>query len=386
MQMTRYTNRSACSAASAALLLAWLPVSTPVWALEAPKPASGEQAAAPQAAQRPAVEATDESAFYQTLQRVTHFRAFRGLEVSSDVIDRLARGDAESAVAALSAAATQGDRDANIALVRVQHWCSSFAASRPADAQAQLAKAAEQLPPQRAARAAGVMRAESEFRTRARGSCMKARFDYGAIESRLREAADAGDPASAAALAPFLRDPAKREALLEAAAARNYAPALHAQATNLLMAVQRGQTTQNVGSIRELLKQAGRSIPKAKVDLANCMAYGCDGHPADVLTAHAFGMDAARDGEPSAFVSMTRMPWGGRLTRPQMLAWQYFGDRLNESGCLGDTYVPNALMFAQTMQMLEKNQDAQLLESARSQAETLWRDHGQRAMSENGCK
>lgn len=384
--MSRNTYRTACSAACAALLFAYLSASIPAWGLEAPKPASSEPSAAPQAAPGATIEATDESAFIQTLQRVTHFRAFRGLKVSGDVIDRLARGDAEGTVAALGAAADEGDRDANIALVRVQHWCSSLVSSRSADPQAQIAKLREQLPPPRAARVAGVIRADSEFRNRARTSCTRAQFDYGAIEARLRQAADAGDPASAATLAPFLRDPAKRDELLQAAAAKNYAPALYAQATNLLIAVQRGQTTQNVGSIRELLKQAGRSIPQAKVDLANCMAYGCDGHPADALTAHAFGMDAARDGEPSAFLSMVRMPWGGRLTRTQMLAWQYFGDRLNESGCMGDTYVPNAVVFAQSVRMLEKGQDAGTVETARSQADTLWRDYGQRAMSENGCK
>ena len=111
-------------------------------------------------------------------------------------------------------------------------------------------------------------------------------------------------------------------------------------ATNLLIAVQRGQTTENVSKIRELLKIAGRAIPRAKLDLANCMAVGCDGHPADALTARAFGIDAARDGEPTAFLSMVRMPWGARMPRAQLLAWQYFGDRLNEGGCMGDHTSP----------------------------------------------
>jgi hypothetical protein len=202
----------------------------------------------------------------------------------------------------------------------------------------------------------------------------------------LRAAADTGDPASATELAQFLRDPAKREAMLQSAVKKNYPPAVYKVATNLLIAVQRGQTTENVSQIRELLKIAGRTIPRAKLDLANCMAVGCDGHPADALTARAFGIDAARDGEPTAFMSMVRMPWGGRFTRPQMLSWQYFGDRLNEGGCMGDAYVPTTLAFGQTIALLERNADPTVLEEARKQAEALWSEHGVRAQKENGCE
>ena len=72
-------------------------------------------------------------------------------------------------------------------------------------------------PEQRAARVAGVMYAEVDYMQRARAGCSKARFDYTGIEARLRAAADAGDPASATELAQFLRDPAKREAMLQSA-------------------------------------------------------------------------------------------------------------------------------------------------------------------------
>jgi hypothetical protein len=116
------------------------------------------------------------------------------------------------------------------------------------------------------------------------------------------------------------------------------------------------------------------------------MALGCDGHPADARTAQAFGLDAARDGEPTAYISMMRMPWGGRLTRTQLLAWQYFGDRLNEAGCLGaDAYIPTSMGFAQAIPLLEKSQDAKLIDEAKSQADTLWQQNGERAKKENGC-
>lgn len=355
-------------------------------AIEVPKPA-----AAPEEKQEEPpppeinVTPTDERAFYEKVQRVTAFRSLRGLRIPPEVIAEIGKGNGDVAVAALSGIASQGNNEANIALVHIQHWCSAIFAQRPGDPKAAIAKLVKDQPPNRAARVAGVIYAELDYMQRAAASCRKAKFDYTGIEARLRSAAAAGDPASATELAQFLRDPAKREEMLQSAVKKNYPPAVYKVATNLLIAVQRGQTTENVSAIRELLKIAGRTIPRAKLDLANCMAVGCDGHPADQLTARAFGIDAARDGEPTAFVSMVRMPWGARIPRPQLLAWQLFGDRLNESGCMGDQYIPTALAFGQTIGMLTKVLDNEDLEETKQQFDALWAEHGARAMKENGC-
>ena len=354
-------------------------------AIEAPKPDSADSPAAapaPQAQLAP----SDEAAFYAVLQSSAHHRNLTGLKVPADVQSSLARGDAAAAVAALSAAAAANRNDENIALVRIQHWCNRISSSRTADAKAQIAKLPADLAPQRAARAAGVIIAEEEYLRTARSSCAQAQFDYGGIEQRLRAATQGGDPASATELAQFTRDPAQRKSLLKTAADKNFAPAQYVLATSHLMSVQRGDTTEDVSSIRLLLKQAGRSINKAKVDLANCMALGCDGHPADSAAAAAFGMDAARDGEPSAFVSMARMPWGGRIPRVQLLAWQYFGDRLSEAGCVGDAYVMSTITFDQTLKAFEQRLDQTMIEQARAQAERLWQDNGERAKREQGCQ
>jgi len=355
-------------------------------AIEAPKPQSAPEQAYQPPPPQVNVTPTDERAFYEKIQRVTAFRSMRGLKVPAEVFGELGRGNAETAVATLSQIASGGNNDANIALVLVQHWCAAVGAQRAGDPKAAIAKLVQNQPQERAARVAGVIYAEVEYMQRARASCVKAPFDYTGIEARLRAAAAAGDPASATALAQYLRDPAQREAMLQSAVKKNYPQAVYKVATNLLMAVQRGQTTENVSQIREWLKIAGREIPRAKLDLANCMAVGCDGHPADALTARAFGIDAARDGEPTAFMSMVRMPWGARMPRQQLLAWQYFGDRLNESGCMGDQYVPTTLAFGQTITLLERNMDAKFLGEARAQYEALWTEHGARAMKENGCE
>lgn len=354
-------------------------------AIEAPKPQAPREEAPQQPPPEVSVTPTDERAFYEKVQRVTAFRSMRGLTVPADVIAELGRGNADAAVAALSKLASAGNNDANIALVLTQHWCAAVGQQRAGDPKAAIAKLVQNQPEQRAARVAGVIYAEVEYMQRARASCQRARFDYTGIEARLRAAAAAGDAASATELAQFLRDPAQREAMLQTAVKKNYPPAVYKIATNLLISVQRGQTTENVSQIRELLKIAGRTIPRAKLDLANCMAVGCDGHPADAMTARAFGMDAARDGEPTAFTSMVRMPWG-RFSRDELLAWQYFGDRLNEAGCMGDQYVPTALAFGQTIQLLERNVDPKMLQDARTHADAFWNEHGVRAMKENGCE
>lgn len=354
-------------------------------AIEAPKPATTPPPASAAPATKVDVAPTDETSFYERLQYVTQRRNLSGLGIADEVVRSLAGGATDTAVATLSTQSAAGNHNATIALVRVQHWCNRIVSARLPDAPSQLTKLAPLLPAERLARAAGVFAAERPYQDRARQGCGKAMFDYGAIETRLREAADAGDPASATEMAQFSRDPAKRTALLQQAADKNFAPAMYALATNRLIAVQKGETTENVASIRLLFKQAGRTLSRAKVDLANCMALGCDGHPADAATAAAFGLDAARDGEPVAFLSMMRMPWGGRLQRAQILAWQYFGDRLNEVGCTGDAYVATSANFTQTIAMLEKGQNAQLFEQAKAQAESLWQENGPRARKEQGC-
>jgi hypothetical protein len=370
--------------AGAGLLAALALATCAAHAIEAPKPQPQREEQPQQPPPEVSVTPTDERAFYEKIQRVTAFRSMRGLKVPADVISELGRGNADAAVAALSQKASAGDNDANIALVLTQHWCAAVSQQRAGDPKAAIAKLVQNQPEKRAARVAGVIYAEVDYMQRASASCRKARFDYTGIEARLRSAAAAGDAASATELAQFLRDPAQREAMLQSAVKKNYPAAVYKVATNLLMAVQRGQTTENVSQIRELLKIAGREIPRAKLDLANCMAVGCDGHPADAMTARAFGIDAARDGEPTAFLSMVRMPWG-RFARDELLAWQYFGDRLNEAGCMGDQYVPTALAFGQTIGLLERTLKPQTLEEARTRTEALWNEHGARAMKENGC-
>ena len=145
---------AAALARAGALAVLWLTAGV-AQAIETPKP----QAAPEEKKEAPppelTVTPTDERAFYEKVQRVTAYRALRGLKIPASVIADLGRGDAEKAVATLSGIASQGNNEANIALVHVQHWCNAVSSQRAGDPKAQIAKLVQGQPDARAARSSG---------------------------------------------------------------------------------------------------------------------------------------------------------------------------------------------------------------------------------------
>ena len=176
-------------ARAGALAALWL-ATCAAHAIEVPKPQPAPEKPPEQAPPQLTVTPTDERAFYEKVQRVTAYRSMRGLKIPPEVIAELGRGNADAAVATLSRLAVEGNREADIALVHVQHWCNSVSSQRAGDPKVQIAKLVKGQPEQRAARVAGVMYAEIDYMQRARAGCSKARFDYTGIEARLRAAAD----------------------------------------------------------------------------------------------------------------------------------------------------------------------------------------------------
>jgi hypothetical protein len=330
-------------------------------------------------------EAMPAAAFVTRLQEVAHRQLFRGLGIDHQVIAALSQADFAGAVDSLSAGAAQGSQPFNIALIRLQHGCARIVQSPTVANPAQLDKLRTELPEARATRIIAVLEAQNEYLKKAQASCRTARFDLRRIEATLKQSAEQGDAVSVTELARYTGDATRREAMLVAAAAKNYAPAQHALAQSRVVGVQRGLSTENVASIRVLLKQAGQTLPLAKLDFANCVAVGCDGHPADAPTAAVFGVDAARDGEAAAFPAMMRMPWRQRLKPEELIAWQYFGDRLNESGCTGEGYLGAAINFTQMLGQLEKTVKPDVLAAGRQLAERYWTDFGDRAKKEQLC-
>lgn len=355
----------------------------PVFAITAPVPAPTPQPAVtpPSAAM---IEARDEDEFYRRLALISLRQQWRDLNITPAVIAPIGTADIVSIVRQLEEKAQKNDAAANVALIRLQHWCAQ-AANRQPRPLSQIDELVAGLPNERIGRIKGVVAAEEIFMPRAAQSCASASFNYSAIETRLRRAAEAADPVSATELAQFVREPAQREALLQAAAAKGDATAAYRLATRRLAEVQRGERTEQVGSIRTLLKQAGQTEPKAKLDFANCVATGCDGHPAELSTAAVFALDAARDGEPQAYMGMLIFGWANQLKREDLIAWQLLGDRLNEAGCNGANYSNWAARFAQNIATLEKGQSPALITQAHDRAEDYWRDYGPRARKAQLC-
>src|SRR5918993_949663 len=154
-------------ARAGALAALWL-ATCAAHAIEAPKPQPAPEKPAEQPPPELTVTPTDERAFYEKVQRVTAYRSMRGLKIPPEVIAELGRGNADAAVATLSRLAVEGNKEADIALVHVQHWCNSVTSQRAGDPKVQMAKLLKGQPEQRAARVAGVMYAEVEYMQRAR--------------------------------------------------------------------------------------------------------------------------------------------------------------------------------------------------------------------------
>lgn len=354
-------------------------------AIEAPSKSSSSPSTSAPAGPAYSVTTTDPQTLAPLLVRTSHRQRFANLKVDAAVVEYMTRADIAGAVAQLSAKAEANDPATNIALIRIQHWCTRI----PPRDRHRDPKLLEQLRPQlseaETARLQKLVDLELDYEAAALKSCQQAQFDYRLIEAQLRETADAGEPMSVTELARLETRPARVEELLLQAASKNYAPAQYALAMHRLIAVQRGEQTENVASIRVLLKQAGRSSSQAKLDLANCMALGCEGHPSDVAGAVVFGLDAARDGERDAYASIARMPWAARMPMEERLAWQYFGQRLNEAGCFGDNYLPMYRLLRENVTAYEKAVGGKLLPQAQQITERYWQEYAPRAQREQQC-
>lgn len=346
------------------------------------EPPKQEQPAEPKNAN---VQPTDETAMYAQMYRVSTKQIMLELTLPEAVKQQLRDGDIDKAVDALNKLNASGDETATLALMRIARNCNRINSVASAPPVEKLDNRYDNIPPERAARILGVMKARHAKAKLLQASCVRAKFNYAEIQNQLGAAAENGKPASVVEAAKFTNDPKQRTALLEAAAAKNFLPGMYALAVDRLYAVQRGDTTENVSSIRTLLKQAAREYPTAKIQLANCMSTGCDGHPAEPANAAVFGVDAAKDGEPTAYASMAYMPWGVQFTREQLIAWQLFGDKLNEAGCFGEHYEELASQFLDTTARLEKGLPSDAVKRGHDLADQYWTQFSPRAKREQGC-
>ena len=284
-----------------------------------------------------------------------------------------------------SALAEQGSRKANIALVRIQHCCGSVAGGRRPDVNAQISKLSPDLPPDKAARVAGVIQAEADYMNRARAACRKATFDYRRYRSAAARAAEAGDPASATELAQFMRDPAKKKALLKAAADKNIRPRctpLRPSCWSPCSAARRPRTSARFASCSS--RRAARCRKPRWIWRIAWRWAATDIRPMRSLPAPSASMLRAT-ASPMAFCSMVRMPWGSTHVARAAAGLAVLRRSTQRSRLHGRQ------LHRRCDQLRADDRDAReesgpaVAGSRHKLAEELWRDNEARAKKENNC-
>jgi hypothetical protein len=99
-----------------------------------------------------------------------------------------------------------------------------------------------------------------------------------------------------------------------------------------------------------LLREAAKTLPLAKTQLAECLLRGCPTPEPDPTEARQLLIDAASAGDLAALRSLAdpvypNTPLDPNLPAPERYAWGQFLQRLNEQGCFGPgAYVTWAIL------------------------------------------
>jgi len=90
-----------------------------------------------------------------------------------------------------------------------------------------------------------------------------------------------------------------------------------------------------------LLREAAKTLPSAKTELAQCLLKGCPTPEPDPTEAHQLLMDAASAGDLAALRILAGPLYPSvphldpNVPAPERYAWSQFLQRLNEEGCFG---------------------------------------------------
>ena len=100
-----------------------------------------------------------------------------------------------------------------------------------------------------------------------------------------------------------------------------------------------------------LLREAAKTLPFAKTELADCLIKGCPTPESDPTEARQLLMDAASAGDLAALRTLAGPVYPDvphvdpNLPAPERYAWSQFLQRLNEEGCFGPSaYVTWAVL------------------------------------------
>lgn len=344
-------------------------------------------------ARSPAAIVPNDTEFIRQLGRVEAHRALADTPFSADVLELVAALQIPAAAQQLEAKAAAGDRDANVVLARLNKLCEGNdpAASgspnvAPADPQ-ELQSTSQQALADIKRRIDASRRVGERRRAGLERACGEAQFDPLAIDVRLQSAAQAGHEASLWEVGRRSLDPTIRHKNWLSAAMLGYVPAQVGLAENLMAESLQGDR-RNRGRMNFWLEAAAKQSPHALRLLGECRLNGCNAQPPDSETAVPLLRDSTLQGEAGALATLASISSGDPAALPdgELYALQSFLQQLNELGCYGAAdYGAMTIANQRSLQEIGGRLSPNALDTAKSQASALWREHGVKARQVRGC-
>jgi hypothetical protein len=345
--------------------------------------------AAPSASRVPAAP-LGLDAFVGQLRRAESYVIFGDIAVPGGIRASVAELRIAEAAAGLEALARANDRDANVALARLELTCKGEEpdTQRSTDAaHAEVAARTTKVPAQMRERIEASMAVRQERIAGMSTACAQARFDSRAISQRLQDAAAAGHEVSLWQLGNLADSEAARKYWLSAAML-GFVPAQVDLAQSLMLENSSGDRRER-GAMNFWLQSAARNSPQGKLLLGECLVTSCNAQPPDMATAGQVLREAVFLGVASAPTTLASIPADDAAapTDAEMYSFNSFLQRLNDLGCYGaDLYPTNALHVSDQLQQLGLRLSPAALEEARRLSDQAWREHGAQARAAWHCE
>lgn len=369
------------------------PPGTPVAADSAPHQPVASDAEPADGTRPTARAASSDSDFMRQLGRVEAHRALADTPYEPEVLELVAALQIPAVVQLLEGKAAAGDRNANVVLARLIWLCEGNDASGGGSPAAMPTPPSEPQPGSDQSTADLKRRMDASRALDAQRhaglerACGDAQFDAVAIDVRLQDAAAAGHEASLWEVGRRSLDPAIRHKNWLSAAMLGYVPAQVGLAENLMAESVQGDR-RNRGRMNFWLEAAAKQSPHALRLQGECRLNGCNAQPPDTEAAVPLLRDAALQGEAGAFDALASISSGDPAALPdsELFALQSFLQQLNELGCFGAAdYGAMAIASQRSLQEIGGRISPSALDTARTRASALWREHAVKARQARGC-
>jgi hypothetical protein len=327
--------------------------------------------------------------FARQLRRVEAAAIFSGIKLPRGVEVAVAELRIADAAVVLESRALANDRDANVALARLEQACQGEEpdTQRATDqAHAQVAARVSQMPETMRDRIETSMALRQERIAALPEACAQARFDSGAISQRLRDAAASAHEASLWQLG-HLVDPDSARRYWLSAAMLGFVPA-QVDLARTLMYEQTSTDRKDRGTMNFWLQAAAKNSAEGRLLLGDCLVNSCNAQPPDFTTAGQVLREAILLGVAYAPKILESIPAedAAAPTDAELYSYNSFLQRLNDLGCYGaDLYPNNALNFSDYAHAAELRLSPSALDEARRSADEMWRQHGPQARAAWHC-